>query len=94
MSDDEILTSDENYWRGADGVVEPYLFEPEYSDKELRQIELQMAAAALAIEAAAVAGPQPQPSSGSSRTDWWCNCGNCAPMLRMRNVCAADHLNM
>lgn len=51
MSDDEILTSDENYWRGADGVVEPYLFEPEYSDKELRQIELQMAGVALASKA-------------------------------------------
>lgn len=49
--------------RGVDGVVEPYLFEPEFSDKELRKIELHLAAVALATEAAA-AGPQPQPLPG------------------------------
>lgn len=37
------------------------------------------------LQSVAVAGLQPQPIPRIN-TDWWCSCGNYAPMPRMRNV--------
>uniref|UniRef100_A0A672QI08 P2X purinoreceptor 7 intracellular domain-containing protein n=1 Tax=Sinocyclocheilus grahami TaxID=75366 RepID=A0A672QI08_SINGR len=48
----------------------PYLFEPEYTEKEIRQMEETAAAT------------QTSQASGRRRSNetWWCTCGKCQPL--------------
>ncbi len=57
----------------------PCLFEPEYTDEELREMDLQRAERERASVAAAA--PEAAAESRDRRTgDWWCRCGNCKAM--------------
>ena len=64
------------------GRVEGYLFEPEYTDEEMRERDSEMAAAAAAAAAAAVEPEVRSPPrlGRPGGADSWCTCGNCEVM--------------
>ncbi|CAL8342984.1 unnamed protein product [Merluccius merluccius] len=73
--------------------VRGYLYEPQYSDEQLRAMEEQEAAEAAA--ATAEAGDLPavdeEPAMARARADWWCLCSHCAPMdTEQESVCCRE----
>lgn len=54
----------------------PYLYEPEYTDEELSEMDAQRAERERATQEAAAAVENRDRISG----DWWCQCGSCSPM--------------
>lgn len=56
----------------------PYLFEPEYTDEELAEMDRRRAAEEEEAAAAAAAAPANAPIRCEG--DWWCGCGRCQPM--------------
>ncbi|KAK0156600.1 hypothetical protein N1851_000032 [Merluccius polli] len=58
---------------------EPYLYEPEYTDEELIEMDAQRAER----ERAAAAAPAGAAAENRERTsgDWWCQCQKCVQML-------------
>ncbi|XP_055025174.2 uncharacterized protein [Misgurnus anguillicaudatus] len=69
--------------------VRGYLFEPQYSEEQLRQMEEQEAAAVAAAVALPVAGEE----LGLTRAgrNWWCLCSRCAPTdTEIESVCCRE----
>ncbi|KAK9976719.1 hypothetical protein ABG768_021924 [Culter alburnus] len=62
--------------------VRSYLYEPHYSDKQLRMMEEQEAvrAAAAAEEQDLLGTREEEPGQTRAGADWWCQCSRCAPM--------------
>ncbi|KAK2905457.1 hypothetical protein Q8A67_007256 [Cirrhinus molitorella] len=59
------------------------LYEPQYSDEQLRMMEEQeavRAAAAAAEEQDLLGGQEEEPGQTRAGVDWWCQCSRCAPM--------------
>ena len=77
MSDFEDFEDDEELL----GSNEPYLYEPEYTDEELREMDAERERAS--VETA----PTGAAVENRDRTsvDWWCQCREC----RQTNVFAA-----
>lgn len=59
-----------------------YLYEPQYSDEQLRMMEEQEAvgAASAAEEQDLLGGQEEEPGQTRAGADWWCQCSRCTPM--------------
>ncbi|XP_051963680.1 P2X purinoceptor 7-like [Xyrauchen texanus] len=66
MSDDFYIEEEMHFY------AQPYLFEPEYTDAELREMEEEAAAAAQTQGEATV--------RQRAQDTWWCSCGQCMAM--------------
>ena len=62
--------------------VRGYLYEPQYSDEQLRAMEEQEAAEAAVATAEAddLPAADEEPTMARAGADWWCLCYHCAPM--------------
>ncbi|XP_055050357.1 uncharacterized protein [Misgurnus anguillicaudatus] len=62
--------------------VRGYLYEPQYSNEQLRMMEEQEAveAAAAPDEQDLLGGQEEEPEQARVGSDWWCQCTCCAPM--------------
>ncbi|XDV17632.1 hypothetical protein PO909_023464 [Leuciscus waleckii] len=62
--------------------VRGYLYEPQYSDEQLRMMEEQevVGAAAAAEEQDLLGGQEEEPGQTRAGADCWCQCSRCAPM--------------
>ncbi|CAL8300326.1 unnamed protein product [Merluccius merluccius] len=62
--------------------VRGYLYEPQYSDEQLRAMEEQEAAEAAAATAETddLPAADEEPAMARAGADWWCLCSHCAPM--------------
>lgn len=76
MSADFDVDEDLNFFN------QPYLFEPEYTDIELQEME----------EAAAATQPQSQASERQRALEsWWCKCNQCQAMpTEQESMCCID----
>ncbi|KAK0134322.1 hypothetical protein N1851_030115 [Merluccius polli] len=74
--------------------VRGYLYEPQYSDEQLRPIDEQeaaMAAAAATAEAEDLPVVDEEPGIAQAKVDWWCLCSHCAPMdTEIESVCCRE----
>lgn len=69
------------------------LYEPQYSDEQLRPMEEQEAANAAAAtpEADELPAADEEPAVAGAGADWWCLCSNCAPMdTEQESVCCRE----
>ncbi|XP_051992948.1 uncharacterized protein LOC127651242 isoform X2 [Xyrauchen texanus] len=66
-----------------------YLYEPQYSDEQLREMEEQEAAgaAAAAGEQDLLGGQEEEPGQTRAGVNWWCQCSRCASMQTDRESC-------
>lgn len=73
----------------VDTDVPGYLYEPEYSDEQLRAMEDETAEAAAATDALPAA--EEEPAGARAGAIWWCLCSNCAPMdTEQESVCCRE----
>ena len=63
----------------AASTVEPYLYEPEYTEEELEEREAAAAGAAAASAATSVDSAAPEPERRAN-SNAHCKCGRCPPM--------------
>ena len=84
-------------WDFEENMVETdvrgYLFEPQYSDEQLRAMEEQEAAEAAATTAEAddPSAADEEPAMARAGANWWCLCSNCAPMdTEQESVCCQE----
>ncbi|CAK6969982.1 uncharacterized protein LOC120555826 [Scomber scombrus] len=73
MAEFEVTIEREDEWLNFEG--RPYLFEPEYTEEELAEMEENRRAAEEAVE---ITGVPHTPNRCEG--DWWCSCGQCQPM--------------
>ena len=68
--------------------VRGYLYEPQYSDEQLRAMAVQgvAEAAAATAEADDLPSADEEPAMARAGADWWCLCSHCANGHRTR-VC-------
>ena len=65
--------------------IQGYLYEPEYSEEELRRIEEEAAAAA--AEQALPVAEEPDRAG----VNWWCTCLLCSPMeTHKESLCCSE----
>ncbi|KAG5274854.1 hypothetical protein AALO_G00140890 [Alosa alosa] len=81
-------------WNFEEDMVEKdvrgYLYEPQYSDEQLRAMEEQEAAEAAATTADLPAADE-EPAMARAGANWWCLCSNCAPMdTEQESVCCRE----
>ncbi|CAL8338889.1 unnamed protein product [Boreogadus saida] len=77
----------------VDTNVRGYLYEPQYSDEQLRAMEEQEAAEAAAATAEAddLPASDEEPAMARAGADWWCLCSHCAPMdTEQESVCCRE----
>ena len=80
-SEDDMAEGDfEELVRESD--ARGYLYEPHYSEEQLRMIEEQEAAGAAAVaeERDLPGGIEEDPGQTRAGADWWCHCSRCTPM--------------
>ena len=90
-------------WDFEDVLVETdvrgYLYEPQYSDEQLRVMEEQEAAEAATDTAEADALPaadhlpaaDEEPATARAGADWWCLCSHCPPIdTEQESVCCRE----
>ena len=73
--------------------VRGYLYEPQYSDEQLRAMEVQGVAEAAAATAKADGMPaaDKEPAKARAGADWWCLCSHFAPMdTEQESVCCRE----
>ncbi|CAL8397898.1 unnamed protein product [Boreogadus saida] len=72
--------------------VRGYLYEPQYSDEQLKLLGGQEGAAAAATaEADDLPVADEAPGMARAGADWWCLCSHCAPMdIEVGSVCCQD----
>ena len=73
--------------------VRGYLYEPQYSDEQLRAMEEWEAAeaAAATAEADALPAADEEPAMARAGADWWSLCSHCAPMdTEQESVCCRE----
>lgn len=76
MEDDFDISTDH-----VDFFAQPYLFEPEYSDQELREME----------EASAAAARLQASERQRSHQKWWCSCSKCCEMTtEVESICCHE----
>ena len=73
-SDLELFNEEDFLAMLSETVVQPYMFEPEYTEEELERRDRQEREASTVVAAAVPEGPP-----RANNTDW-CECGRCLPM--------------
>ena len=79
MAECEFFDEDEDFLNMlAESSVQPYMFEPEFTDEEIQQREREQEERDTA-DSGATAAPEPEGPPRAFNTDW-CECGRCQPM--------------
>ena len=82
MSDFEDFEDDEELL----GSNEPYLYEPEYTDEELREMDAERERASVETAPTGAAVENRDRTSG----DWWCQCRECIKMQTDKCFCCRE----